>query len=212
MDQALEFNKADVDIVLDWSALIPLTKRELRKMASDGAKAALAQVKVSDEDMLALANENAIEWADARAAEMVGMRYNADGELVPNPNAVWRIDDTTREGINSLVNQALSEGWSNDTLAAEIRDSYLFSDSRAETIARTETARADVEGNLIGYEASGVVEGKEWVTADDDLVSEDCAANAAQGVIGLDEYFQSGAFAPPEHPNCRCDVLPVVTN
>lgn len=213
MEQAIALNKAEPvnGITFDWTALIEPTKRELRKMAADGAKQSLAQVRVNDDGITDLANENAIAWADERAAELVGMKWDdAAEDYVPNPSAVWRIDDVTREGINDLVVQALDEGWSNDTLAENIRDSYLFSDARAETIARTETARADVQGNLIGYSASGVVIGKEWITADDEDVSSECQANAAQGVIGLEDSFVSGADAPPEHPNCRCDVLPVV--
>jgi hypothetical protein len=47
------------------------------------------------------------------------------------------------------------------------------------TIARTESATADVQGNMVGYREArdqvGIVVKKEWITAGDDLVSEDCA-------------------------------------
>lgn len=213
VEQAQTMIKAETvnGITFDWAAIIEPTKRELRKMAADGSRQALAQVRVTDDGITELSNENAIAWADSRAAELVGMKWDAAAEsYVPNPSALWRIDDVTREGINGLVVQALDEGWSNDTLAENMRDSYLFSDARAETVARTETARADVQGNMIGYSASGVVVGKEWITAGDDLVSDECQANADQGVVGLSDSFASGADAPPEHPNCRCDVLPVL--
>jgi SPP1 gp7 family putative phage head morphogenesis protein len=100
-----------------------------------------------------------------------------------------------------------------DQLADAIAQDTAFSDERAMTIARTESATADVQGNMAAYREArdqvGIVVLKEWITAGDDLVSEDCAANAEQGAIDLDDDFQSGANAPPDHPNCRCDVLPV---
>ena len=37
-------------------------------------------------------------------------------------------------------------------------------------------------------------------------------ANAEAGVVPLDGQFPSGADAPPDHPNCVCDVLPVLVD
>lgn len=33
------------------------------------------------------------------AAEMVGMKYDAEGNLVPNPSAKWAISETTRDEL-----------------------------------------------------------------------------------------------------------------
>src|SRR5208282_2235305 len=54
------------------------------------------------------------------------------------------------------------------------------------------------------------VSGKRWVTVGDDAVEEICLANEDQGVIDLDEDFDSGDDAPPAHPNCRCWLEPVL--
>ena len=110
----------------------------------------------------------------------------------------------------SDVRQAMEEGWTNDQLAAKLADNYAFSDERAMVISRTETIRASNEGALASYRAADVTE-KEWTTAEDDRVSEDCEANGEQGPIGIDEAFDSGDDVPPAHPNCRCVVVPVVT-
>jgi SPP1 gp7 family putative phage head morphogenesis protein len=128
---------------------------------------------------------------------------------VDNPNAVYRIDQVTRDGVKSLVTQAIDGGWSNDRLATALKDSYAFSAARAELIAVTETAFADVQGNMIAYEESGVVVGKRWIVGSAEKLCEICADNAAQGVIPFDKQFASGRLAPPAHPRCRCDVLPV---
>lgn len=184
----------------------------LTDIAADGAQKALTQIGVNDkESIVNQANEKAILYAHNRAAEMVGKRW-VDGELVDNPNAEWRIDEGTREMLRSNVTDAIAEGWSNNRLAEAILDGAAFSEDRAEMIARTETAMADVQGNMAAYRESGIVTGKIWITAGDDLVSEDCALNGEAGEVGLNDSFPSGASEPPDHPNCRCDVIPVLDN
>lgn len=181
----------------------------LKQVTKDGAAVALAQIGVEDDrKIVALANKRAEEYARDRAAELVGMRWVGD-DLVPNPSASYRIDSATREMLRGLVENAIAEGSSNDDLAAAIEDATAFSPERAEVIARTETAAADVNGNMGAYRSSGLVVGKQWVLAQDEYC-DDCAANEAQGVIGLDEVFSTGDDAPPAHPNCRCDVVPVL--
>lgn len=177
-------------------------------LVKDAGKQALTQIDMNTPEMLALVNEKAVEWAKDHAAELVGKKW-VNGKLVDNPNAVYRIDQVTRDGVRSLVDQAMANGWSNDRLASALKDSYAFSASRAELIAVTETAFADVQGNMIAYEESGVVVGKRWIVGSAEKLCEICADNAAQGVIPFDKQFASGRLAPPAHPRCRCDVLPV---
>lgn len=197
---------------ISWDDLPAQVAAILEPMVKTGAQDALNQLDVTSGIDFDVVNERAVEWAKDRSAELVGMKY-VDGELVTNPRAEWSIEESTRESIRDLVAQGTEEGWSMDQLADAIAADAGFSDERAMTIARTESATADVQGNMVAYREArdqvGIVVLKEWITAGDDLVSEDCAANAEQGAIDLDDDFQSGASAPPDHPNCRCDVLPV---
>ena len=210
------------DMVSLWDSLSAEGKDKLRKaitkelkaVAKDGADVALRgvldAVGPTDADleaMLSQANEQAIAFAEERGAELVGMKWDHDsGAWIENPKAEWAIDETTRERIRDLVVMAEDKGWSNGELASAIQEDAAFSDSRAEMIARTETAFADIQGNLAGWEASGVVESKEWSVSQDEVCDE-CMALDGQ-VVGLDEQFPDGD--PPLHPNCRCDLLPVV--
>ena len=134
----------------------------------------------------------ALEWAQQRAAELV-----------------TQIEENTRDMLRDTIEQALDEGLSAADVADLIAESAGFSDYRSEMIARTEILRANNQGNLRGYKDAGV-EKKEWLTAGDDLVSEECDENEAAGPIGLDEAFPSGDDAPPLHPNCRCSIAPVI--
>jgi SPP1 gp7 family putative phage head morphogenesis protein len=109
--------------------------------------------------------------------------------------------------LRTDVADALANGWTNAELASKLEQNYAFSPERAMTIARTETIRASNTGTLIGFKESGVVLKKEWSTAQDDLVSEDCTENEDEGPIDLDAAFSSGDDAPPAHPNCRCALV-----
>lgn len=164
---------------------------ETRRVAQDAAGLGLHQVTDPLDEMLAQANKRAIKWAEERSAEFV-----------------TQIRETTRDRVREMVVKALDEGWSNDQLANALEDSEAFSDARALMIARTETAFADVAGNLIGWKESGVVESKEWIVAQDNEC--DACAELQGEIVPLDEEFPEGD--PPLHPNCRCDVLPVLAD
>jgi SPP1 gp7 family putative phage head morphogenesis protein len=182
----------------------------LGKVAIEGGAAALDQLEITDQDMFSLVNRQAVDYALDRSAELVGKRIDSDGNVVDNPRAQYAIDDATREFLRADVAQAIEEGWSNDRLATAIGDNYAFSDDRAETVARTETAFADVAGNLDAWRASGLVDRKQWITAPG--CCDDC--QDLDGVtVDLDDDFPSdGGDGPPLHPNCRCDVVPVLTD
>jgi SPP1 gp7 family putative phage head morphogenesis protein len=197
----------------DWRALYKLVSPTLESMSKSGGKAALDLLGVTDESIVTLMGDRTVLAARQRAAEMVGMRALPDGELIENPSARWRIDESTREMLRELVVNALTDGWSADTLADEITAAEAFSPERAEMIARTEIANADMQGTMTGYRTSGLVAGKRWLTSHDDKVSDECAESEDAGIITLDDVFPpNDVDAPPNHPNCRCTVLPVLTD
>lgn len=193
-----------------WATLVPEVQELLLAITEDGIRVAFGQLGVAPSiEITEQVNLRAVEWATARAAELVGMRVNAAGEFVVNPNAQWTITDGTRALLRGDVVRAIEEGTSTATLAGQLEESYAFSADRAETIARTELAHADVAGNLITYRDSGVVEGKEWVLGSEHDDDDECDDAAAMGVVPLDDDF-GGIGDPPAHPKCVCDILPVL--
>jgi SPP1 gp7 family putative phage head morphogenesis protein len=195
-----------------WAILVGDVEPIMEEIVRSQSIAALAQVGIDVEarpEVMKIVNERAIAYAKERGAELVGMRRTADGKLVPNPRAEWRITESTRDFMRADVAQAIDEGWGFKELSKALSNAYGFSSERSDVIARTELNFAASTGAMEGYRASGVVTGKVWLTAEDDKVSEECQANGDAGEIGLDEDFPSGDDAPPVHPNCRCAVAPV---
>jgi hypothetical protein len=111
--------------------------------------------------------------------------------------------DFTRQAVRDLVAQTIEEGQSIPWLRRQLRDAFAFSDARAETIARTETAQAQGRATLQAYQSLGH-EGKRWIaeaSADANADSTPCLDNQAQGAIAVGRPFNSGHSAPPAHPN-----------
>jgi SPP1 gp7 family putative phage head morphogenesis protein len=112
------------------------------------------------------------------------------------------------EELAQLLAQASGEGWSSGKLARLLRD--VLDDPRwARLVAVTEGARASTASTLARYLANGV-EGKEWMSAEDQRVCPDCNDNELEGPLPLSAYFESGDDGPPAHPDCRCALAPVV--
>ena len=198
---------ADEIVFTTWEeGVTGAAEKYLIDTAKSGVGEAYTQIALSDPAAFEVANLDAIDWAKDRAAEMVGMKV-VDGELVVNPNSEYSIQESTREMIRSDVTQAVDEGWSTNDLANKLQDNYAFSDERAEAIARTEIAKADVEGSKILYRESGVVSRKRWITGAE--CCDECQALDGEEA-DLDDTFKGGEGDPPLHPLCRCDIIPLL--
>lgn len=205
-DQSGRVDKALDDVDWTWSDLAPSLDPIIAGIAVAAGTDALSELDLFDSAMLKRMTARAKAYAEERAAELVGMKI-VDGELVENPNAAFSIAETTRTMIRNEVAKALEDGASNDQLASIIRDAGAFSGARAEMIARTETANADVQGQIAGWRESGVVGGLQWLAAPD--CCDECQEIDGD-VVSIDEGFPDGD--PPLHPNCRCSISAVLTD
>jgi hypothetical protein len=205
-DPAKRAGDAVDDLIIDWAALATAAEPYIAAVVVAGGQLALEEIseaafKTFGEGM----RVRAAEYATRRAAEMVGMRYEGS-ILVPNPNAKWRIDEATRDMLRADVEAAIKGGDSAQELARRIEDSHAFSKARAKTIARTEIAKSDSEGALIGWKSTGLVNGKSWLPDSDPC--DTCLGYAALGPVPLDHDYGNGVQAAPAHPNCECTMLP----
>jgi SPP1 gp7 family putative phage head morphogenesis protein len=120
--------------------------------------------------------------------------------------------DTDRDTLIKILTNGLEDGKSVPEIRGIIQNEFEdISKNQAQRITRTEVLRASNQGALDAYEQSGVVEGKQWLTAG---AVDECAQYEGQ-IESLDGNFYDGTseFAdgdPPLHPNCRCVLLPVI--
>ena len=173
-------------------------------MGKDAGAEVISQLGVTDEfSLVNQIDKLAVDYAYDRAAEMVGMRWNDQGQLVPARRAAWRIDKTTRAEVRRIIAEGLRDNIGRDAIADAIEKSEAFSAERAMTIANTEIAMANSASVLNTYdlmEDEGFVVEKRWHP--DAEACPVCIANAKQGPVPNGKPFASGDMAPPAHPNC----------
>lgn len=191
----------------EWR-FIPAEAREaLEQSILNGVADGIVQVNFADNELISSVNESAAEWARSRAASLVGMKYDEAGALVENPSAKWAISDTTREELRDLITSAFEKQTPMTELIKEIRDAGMFSDSRAEMIARTEVGHAQAQGNYEVWKRAGVKRARWLVDGDPCPI---CLLNDGEE-RDLGSPFTSGAIGPWQtHPNCECVLVAVV--
>lgn len=139
------------------------------------------------------------------------------------------ITDDMGQTIREELTRGLARGENPRTMASRLNGEIEnITNSRLQTLARTEVIHSHTEATLDRYERAGVdlVQHGEWASADDDRVCPICS------FLDGNEYpipeFRTGSFqfdpsedepdhlageyplSPPTHPNCRCTILPVV--
>lgn len=140
---------------------------------------------------------------DADPALVSAMRHRA-------AQRISGINDTTRQAVQALIEQAQRENWAYTKLATALRKQFAeFSKSRAKLIAVTEIGQAYTDGQMAAAmkrERLGIAMEKKWNDSGDGRVSDGCHDNSAQGWIPLARSFASGHQSPLRFPGCRCSM------
>lgn len=89
--------------------------------------------------------------------------------------------------------------------SAKLINQIVRSPARALSIAITETARVSSYSAMQTYKEYGL-EKQEWQASSP---CDKCAINEG-AVVEIGSPFPSGVTQPPQHPNCRCALLPVI--
>jgi HK97 family phage portal protein len=135
------------------------------------------------------------------------------------------VNDQTIQAIDQSISEGIMAGEGVGKLRDRIQSIYSEATTmRAERIARTESLAASNEGANEAYRQSPMVTAKEWSAEAD--ACETCQVLDGK-IVGLDEDFAllgqsitdsdgvehpvtyDDVGFPPEHPNCRCTILPV---
>lgn len=180
----------------------------LEQAGLSGTNDAYLQIEITDSDIIAGVNRQAMEFAAKRAAEMVGMKYTDEGELVANPNARWAISDTTRDRLREIIRNGFEDKTPFSELITDIQNADIFSEDRAAMIARTEISRAQVNANLDAWKQTGLVEKIKWLAVGPDPCPI-CLDNDGE-IREIGREFPSGDVMPLAHPNCYCILQAVL--
>ena len=138
------------------------------------------------------------------------------------------VSDSLAERVSNIIRVGIEETATGTDVIGLLEEAG-FDENRAQTIARTESARAYTDGQNAAWEASGVVKGKTWLVSP--YACEFCEAAAkefGEKSVGVkDAFYERGSTitgasgatmaldfddtsGPPLHPNCRCSLLPVI--
>ena len=138
------------------------------------------------------------------------------------------VSNSLAERVSNIIRIGIEETATGTDVIGLLEEAG-FDENRAQTIARTESARAYTDGQNAAWEASGVVKGKTWLVSP--YACEFCEAAAkefGEKSVGVkDAFYERGATitgasgatmaldfddtsGPPLHPNCRCSLLPVI--
>lgn len=149
--------------------------------------------------------------------------------------SIQGVNDTTAKRLADAIAGGLERGDGLFKMKEAVKEAFSglndagipISDSRAATIARTESVRSQSDGRRAGWKATEAVRGKTFLLAPGSCqFCEAVAAGAAGKVIGIDEYFvpigttivgaDGGVMVNDyestdnPHPNCRCGTQPVL--
>ncbi len=140
----------------------------------------------------------------------------------------------TEQLLTREIQTGITEGWTVQQFREHIESTPGWTTdgiaNRSEMIARTESARAFAEGQIQSWSQVGGVVGKEWLAAPDCCEFCQEAAerfNASSPKLrDVPDGFRVGSvltvgnqsyviqhhdiLGPPLHPNCRCDLLPIL--
>lgn len=150
-----------------------------------------------------------IDWDNWQPGdEVAAALVNPPGALERLLNAgkarIKGLEKETYNEIGSALGESIALGLSGRQ-AARLIQNNVQSASRALTIAITETCRVRSLASMETYKEFGL-EQHEWLPINPCDI---CALNDG-AVVNIGSPFPSGVIQPPQHPNCKCAVMPVI--
>ncbi len=221
------------------NALTDAEKKSVEKIAQSDIESILISVtqenKISADLLLPLVREILEEVGndtlDFLDPDLVG--FDAQAESVRQflradaLKGIRVMNKVTKSKLRKVLSESIQEGLGPVAAGRKVREVFNEAKTvRALRIARTETLKAANRGTLEAYKQSGVVVGKEWLTAEDEVTCQWCEPMGGKVYAIDDEFFNHGEtylgkeggvlninlediVAPPLHPNCRCTIVPV---
>ena len=167
-----------------------------------GVATGAGQLGIVDEEELQPFIDKATDIAVERAAELVGLRWTGE-KLVKDPSAKYSIAETTLDKIKEVTAelQLLENPTLTDVVKA-LDKTGVFSEARAELIAKNEMRVAQAAATLMVWHDSGAVSKVDWVVSSAHDQDDVCDALAADGPYDVNDVPDF-----PAHPNCLCSLV-----
>ena len=148
------------------------------------------------------------------SSELVDPTFNFDPETAEAQEFIKtrsrffaeKVNDTTYDELVTTIEEGITNNETITQIEDRIKQVYTKADElRVELIARTEVSAISNFGNLEGMKQAGATQ-KMWVVVDP--LDADCVDTDGE-VVGITEQFSNGLDAPPVHPNCQCNTIPI---
>lgn len=223
-DPINDISETMVDLLEDWKeALLVMVQGRLKEGVDITQAIVDAVIMITSPDsQLVLQMTNQLS-AELEAVFLSALKLNnnmTEGELPPIfsgeadqeirflRNNALLVADKIASDLEGQLRRALIEGLSRGEsipdLAKRVQGVFDATPARAETVARTETIRAMVEGRYFSMEKAGATQW-EFFAHLDDRVDSECRQLHGK-IFDIDDR----EFIPPIHPNCRCTILAII--
>lgn len=206
-DRARARSWAILNVTPNMQAMNTVMQRVLAEGYVTGELFADEQLRIARE--LKKADDTYVDWANwkpgDRAAALLLRPPKAFQQLLESQGiALKEMSQTTVRDIGNAIADAVDLGLSADRSAKNIMR-HVANPARALSIAITEQNRAISYATVNRYKEAGL-EQMEWEVSSP---CDKCAKNA-NAVVPIGAPFPTGATQPPQHPHCRCVLLPVI--
>ena len=207
------------DYSLYWELMIKGVDDMLLDASDEAGKLAKIVEPIEDDLILKVGDYTLSEMGSS--VEFIGSD-NVTAFLKKEP---LKLGKEVNAVTNNRLRKTLSEGLASKESVVELskRVKGVFNSAstyRALSIARTESSRATNFATVEAYKQSGVVKGKEWLTAFDERTCPFCSDMDGRIIELDDNFFDKGESLgelsldygnvgyPPLHPSCRCTTIP----
>lgn len=137
--------------------------------------------------------------------KMVEAAVNVPIEGKMFSDRIWNNKELLVNRVRLSVERGIIQGHSIDKLARDIKNNFGSSAYESQRLIRTEMAKVVSQAQDNIYKESGVVQKVLWDATLDKKTSEKCASLDGK-IFDIDSDYPK----PPNHPNCRCCLIPVV--
>lgn len=187
-----------------WQAQAQL-RQELNKLGEKQIALLSKQFELAYFDIyfsIGLPGETTFNTVDkALVQQMINSIWVADGKSWSQ--RIWENNELLAETLNEELIHCVATGKKTTQLKNILQERFGVSYSRADTLVRTEIAHIQAEAAKKRYEDAGVLEVEVWAT-EDERTCEHC------GELHKKRFPIAAQPPIPAHPNCRCNILPVL--